>query len=74
MPSIHTSSSRRRFLGMLGLGGVFLHVPGAFAQALVETPRPTEGSFYPGGTPSIENTVDRAIAAPTALAFHFSFY
>jgi protocatechuate 3,4-dioxygenase beta subunit len=47
MPSIHTSSSRRRFLGMLGLGGVFMHVPGAFAQALVETPRQTDGPFYP---------------------------
>lgn len=51
MPSIQTSSSRRRFLGMLGLGGVFLHVPGAFAQALVETPRQTEGPFYPDTLP-----------------------
>ncbi|HUE87287.1 MAG TPA: protocatechuate 3,4-dioxygenase [Vicinamibacterales bacterium] len=51
MPSIHTRSSRRRFLGMLGLGGVFLHVPGAFAQALVETPRQTEGPFYPDALP-----------------------
>lgn len=47
MPSIHTAASRRRFLGMLGLGGVFLPVPGAFAQALVETPGQTEGPFYP---------------------------
>jgi protocatechuate 3,4-dioxygenase, beta subunit len=51
MPSIQTSSSRRRFLGMLGLGGVFLQVPGAFAQALVETPRQTEGPFYPDTLP-----------------------
>ena len=51
MPSIHTSSSRRRFLGMLGLGGVFMHVPGAFAQALVETPRQTDGPFYPDTLP-----------------------
>jgi protocatechuate 3,4-dioxygenase, beta subunit len=51
MPSIHTSSSRRRFLGMLGLSGVFLHVPGAFAQGLVETPRQTEGPFYPDKLP-----------------------
>jgi protocatechuate 3,4-dioxygenase beta subunit len=51
MPSIQTSSSRRRFLGMLGLGGAFLHVPGAFAQALVETPRQTEGPFYPDALP-----------------------
>ena len=51
MPSIQTSSSRRRFLGMLGLGGVMLHVPGAFAQALVETPRQTEGPFYPDTLP-----------------------
>jgi protocatechuate 3,4-dioxygenase beta subunit len=51
MPFIQTSSSRRRFLGMLGLGGVFLHVPGAFAQALVETARQTEGPFYPDTLP-----------------------
>ena len=51
MPSIHTSSSRRRFLGMLGLGGVFMNVPGAFAQALVETPRQTDGPFYPDTLP-----------------------
>jgi protocatechuate 3,4-dioxygenase beta subunit len=51
MPSIHTSSSRRRFLGMLGLGGVFMNVPGAFAQALVETPHQTDGPFYPDTLP-----------------------
>jgi len=51
MPSLHTASSRRRFLGMLGLGGVFLHVPGVFAQALVETPRQAEGPFYPDTLP-----------------------
>jgi protocatechuate 3,4-dioxygenase, beta subunit len=51
MPTIQTSSSRRRFLGMLGLGGVLLHVPGAFAQALAETPRQTEGPFYPDALP-----------------------
>ena len=51
MPSLHTSTTRRRFLELLGVTGVFLHVPGAFAQALVETPRQTEGPFYPDKLP-----------------------
>jgi protocatechuate 3,4-dioxygenase beta subunit len=51
MPLIQTSASRRRFLGMLGLGGLFVQVPGAFAQALVETPRQSEGPFYPETLP-----------------------
>jgi len=46
-------SSRRRFLNMMGLGvgAAALWRPGVFAQALVETPRQTEGPFYPDRLP-----------------------
>src|SRR5688500_1049177 len=51
-----TASTRREFLGAvgvgtLGLGAASLWVPGAFAQALIETPRQTEGPFYPDRLP-----------------------
>ena len=46
-PSVH----RRRFLRSLGLGAAFFSVPGAFAEALVQTPRQTEGPFYPDHLP-----------------------
>jgi protocatechuate 3,4-dioxygenase beta subunit len=42
---------RRRFLGRLGLGAAFFTVPGAFADALVQTPKQTEGPFYPDHLP-----------------------
>jgi protocatechuate 3,4-dioxygenase beta subunit len=42
---------RRQFLAQLGLGGLFCAVPGAFAEALVRTPRQTEGPFYPDHLP-----------------------
>ncbi|MGQ0734326.1 MAG: dioxygenase family protein [Acidobacteriota bacterium] len=45
------SPARRRFLGSLGLSVAFLYSPGAFAQALVETPRQGEGPFYPDHLP-----------------------
>jgi protocatechuate 3,4-dioxygenase beta subunit len=45
------SSSRRQFLGLMGLGAAALYTPGVFAQALVETPRQTEGPFYPDRLP-----------------------
>ena len=45
------SSSRRQVLGALGASAVWTVVPGAFAQALVETPRQTEGPFYPTALP-----------------------
>jgi protocatechuate 3,4-dioxygenase beta subunit len=51
-----TASTRREFLGAvgvgtLGLGAAALWVPGAFAQSLIETPRQTEGPFYPDRLP-----------------------
>jgi protocatechuate 3,4-dioxygenase beta subunit len=42
--------SRRRFLGLLGASAV-LYSPGMFAQLLTETPRQTEGPFYPRTLP-----------------------
>ena len=44
-------ATRRRFLNVLGLGAVALYTPGAFAQALIDTPRQTEGPFYPDRLP-----------------------
>jgi protocatechuate 3,4-dioxygenase beta subunit len=38
-------------VGGLALGAVGLWVPGALAQALIETPRQTEGPFYPDHLP-----------------------
>jgi protocatechuate 3,4-dioxygenase beta subunit len=45
------ASSRRSFLYQLGLGTALFVVPGAFAEALVRTPRQTEGPFYPNKLP-----------------------
>lgn len=51
------SRTRRDFLGTLGAGSLafgaaaFYDIPGLFAQALVETPRQTEGPFYPDRLP-----------------------
>jgi protocatechuate 3,4-dioxygenase, beta subunit len=47
----HVPGSRRRFLRGLGCGAAFLTVPGLFADALVQTPRQTEGPFYPDHLP-----------------------
>jgi protocatechuate 3,4-dioxygenase, beta subunit len=43
--------TRRGFIRTLGLGTAFFTVPGAFAEALVQTPRQTEGPFYPNRLP-----------------------
>jgi protocatechuate 3,4-dioxygenase, beta subunit len=49
--------SRRRFLQRLTLGAAFFSTPGLFAEALtdrarlIETPRMTEGPFYPDRIP-----------------------
>ena len=44
--------TRRRFLSTSGAGlAAFYEIPGLFAQALVETPRQTEGPFYPDRLP-----------------------
>lgn len=45
------SRSRRLFLQRLGLGAAFFAVPGAFAEQLVQTPKQTEGPFYPDHLP-----------------------
>jgi protocatechuate 3,4-dioxygenase beta subunit len=50
-------TSRRQFLHRVALGAAalsvpeWLHVPGAFAEQLVLTPRMTEGPFYPDKLP-----------------------
>jgi protocatechuate 3,4-dioxygenase beta subunit len=49
--SVVISQDRRRFLRQLSLGTLFFAVPGAFAEALVKTPRQTEGPFYPDKLP-----------------------
>lgn len=43
--------SRRHFLQSLSLGAAGLWLPGAYAEALVQTPRQTEGPFYPDKLP-----------------------
>jgi protocatechuate 3,4-dioxygenase beta subunit len=45
------SQDRRQFLRSVTLGATFFAVPGAFAEALVQTPPQTEGPFYPDHLP-----------------------
>jgi hypothetical protein len=45
------SSNRREFARRLALASAFFAVPGAFAEALTQTPRQTEGPFYPDHLP-----------------------
>jgi protocatechuate 3,4-dioxygenase beta subunit len=49
MPFPHTS--RRRFVRNFTLGAAGLWVPGAFAEALMQTPKQSEGPFYPVDLP-----------------------
>lgn len=42
---------RRRFLTRLGCASVLFAAPGAFAEALIQTPSQTEGPFYPDKLP-----------------------
>ncbi len=51
MSSFHPYPDRRSFLQGLTLGAAAMFVPGAFAEALVQTPRQTEGPFYPDHLP-----------------------
>ncbi|MCA9259356.1 MAG: intradiol ring-cleavage dioxygenase [Planctomycetales bacterium] len=51
MPSRFAFSSRRRFIQHLAWTGAALSVPGAFAEALTQTPPQTEGPFYPDRLP-----------------------
>jgi len=50
-PEFFSALDRRRFLTRLGLASVFFAVPGAYAEALTQTPRQTEGPFYPDHLP-----------------------
>jgi protocatechuate 3,4-dioxygenase beta subunit len=43
--------NRRSFLSRLTFGAMLFTVPGAFAEALTQTPRQTEGPFYPDRLP-----------------------
>jgi protocatechuate 3,4-dioxygenase beta subunit len=52
----HVRHSRRRLLTRFGLGALALtisdlYAPGAFAEALMQTPPQTEGPFYPDKLP-----------------------
>ena len=51
MTLIHSFCTRRSFLGGLAVGAVAFSMPGAFAEALMRTPRQTEGPFYPNKLP-----------------------
>jgi protocatechuate 3,4-dioxygenase beta subunit len=51
MDPIQFSEARRHFLRTLALGAAAFYSPGVFAQALMETPRQTEGPFYPDTLP-----------------------
>jgi len=50
-PVYSAGHNRRGFLAQLGLGTMLFVVPGAFAEALTQTPRQTEGPFYPDHLP-----------------------
>jgi protocatechuate 3,4-dioxygenase beta subunit len=51
MNSPIVSPNRRHFIRSLGLGAAFFTVPGVFAEELLQTPRQTEGPFYPDHLP-----------------------
>lgn len=51
MSSLDLKQNRRRFASTLMLGAGALWVPGAFAEQLTQTPRQTEGPFYPDHLP-----------------------
>ncbi len=72
-------STRRNFLGSLAvgtLGAAGLFVPGVFAEQLTQTPRQTEGPFYPNKMPLdtdndllvINDTLTPAVGAVTYLS------
>lgn len=45
------AGSRRDFLARFAAGSLFFTTPGAFAEALIRTPRQTAGPFYPDHLP-----------------------
>ena len=67
---------RRRFLHQLALGSTLFAVPGAFADALIQTPAQTEGPFYPNELPLdtdndllvINDAITPAVGAVTFLS------
>lgn len=74
--------NRRTFISTLGTGSLalgvaaFYDIPGLFAQTLVETPRQTEGPFYPDRLPLdtdndlivLGNSLTPAVGAITHLS------
>ena len=50
-PKTSILHGRRDFLRRLSVGAAFAAVPGAFAEALLLTPKQTEGPFYPDHLP-----------------------
>lgn len=67
---------RRRFLNRVAIASAFFAVPGALAEALMQTPRQTEGPFYPDKLPLdtdndlvvINDTLTPAVGAITYLS------
>jgi protocatechuate 3,4-dioxygenase beta subunit len=49
--SMYQNHSRRRFVRNFTLGAAGLWIPGAFAEALTQTAKQTEGPFYPVDLP-----------------------
>lgn len=47
-----SSHNRRRFIRNMGLSAAFFSAPGAFAEALMQTPKVGFGPFYPDHLPS----------------------
>ncbi len=76
MTLIHSFCTRRSFLGGLAVGAVAFSMPGAFAEALMRTPRQTEGPFYPNNLPLdtdndllvINDAITRAVGEVTHLS------
>ncbi len=68
--------TRRDFLGGLAIGSAALFTPGVFAQKLIQTPRQTEGPFYPDKMPLdtdndllvINDSITPAVGAVTYLS------
>src|SRR5436190_23795044 len=73
------TSTRRKFFAQMGAAGLtsaFMTIPGAFAQALVNTPEQTEGPYYPITLPldtdndlvAINSTLSSAIGQITYIS------
>jgi protocatechuate 3,4-dioxygenase beta subunit len=68
--------SRRYFVGAAAAGAAVLFVPGIFAEQLIQTPRQTEGPFYPDKMPLdtdndlliINDSITPAVGAVTHLS------